>query len=149
MKKLLRFLPVALLALTVLSLSSCKDDKDEPFSYDKLPAAAKTFVSTYFSNTTVKSVKYDQDDQEYEVYFNNGYDVTFNMAGEWTDVNSPENKAIPDGIAPTPIVEFVEALYPNVGIKEISKESYGYAVELVNGIDFKFNQAGENIGVES
>lgn len=70
------------------------------------------------------------------------------MAGEWVDVDAPVNMIILDGIAPETIVNYIEENYPEYGINEISKETYGYGGELVNNVELRFNAQGEFLGVD-
>lgn len=151
MKNLYKTCAALFVAILGLTFASCSDDKDEPIDFNQLPSVAQKFITTYFGDTKVSSVKYDKDknDHEYEVKLQNGFELTFNVAGEWTDVDAPDGKAIPNGIAPEPIESFVLATYPESGINEIEKIKTGYDVELINGIDLKFNLQGEYVGVDA
>lgn len=142
-----------LLVMSIFSVSfvACNDDDDDvPILANDLPQAAKTFISQYYPDTKVTSVKRDSDNSkvEYDVILANGHDLTFNASGEWTDLDAPLGQTIPDGIAPTNIVEYINQNYNGYGINEISKESYGYDVELTNGIDLEFNSQGEFIRID-
>ncbi len=48
MKKLMRIIPIMLIALIGITAWSCSDDKDETILSDQLPTTAKTFIATYF-----------------------------------------------------------------------------------------------------
>lgn len=112
----------------------------------QLPENAQKFLNTYFKDVEIETVKYDADkeNQEYDVILYNGFEITFDKTGEWTDVDAPTDQVIPDGIAPESIASYVSNNYPGLlGIKEISKDKNGYDVELSDGTTLLFNLAGE------
>lgn len=140
-----------MLGIFTLSFTSCDDDDDDqPIDETELPQAAKAFVQQYYSNSMIAGINKDKDNGqiEYDVVFVNGHKVTFNVAGEWIDVDAPTGQVIPSGIAPAKISDYVTANYPTYGINEISKESYGYDVDLTNGADLIFNADGDFVRVD-
>lgn len=146
MKKLLKFLPLVLVALFATTLWSCKDDKDEPAPITELPATAKTFLSTYYPSVDYKAYK---DDNGYDVVLTNGQKVDFNKNGEWQDVEATiAGQTIPSGFYPSAIDTYIEDNYSGAGIREISKEFYGFEVELVQNIDLKFDETGNFISLD-
>lgn len=150
--KTLKYLSLMLFMLVGLGLASC--DKDDGLvNTDNLPAAAKSFLSTYYPGVKILYAEKDYDDghKEYEVDLTNGHSVTFNKDGEWLDVDAPQGQTIPAGIAPEKIVNFIATDFNGVGINEISRNfrgHIGYEVELVNGVDLNFNIDGDYIGVD-
>ena len=109
-KSLLKILTASLLAFTAVSMPSCSDKDDNGveniITFNKLPEAAQKFINTYFNGYTI--LKIDKETQGsvtvYEVYLEDGYAVDFNNAGNWIEVNAPENMSIPDGIVP-PVIQ--------------------------------------------
>lgn len=149
MKKLL----FALFAtLAVFTLWSCSDDDDSPsekaIEYSQLPQAAKDFISRHYNVEEVMRIERDgdHDGSAFEVKFMNGSEVEFDAAGQWIDVDAPAGYPIPEGIAPQPIVNYVTNTFPEYSINEISRENYGYEIELTNGLDLKFDKDGIFIG---
>lgn len=139
MKKTLRifaFLTVAVLGFTFMSC----DDKEEITSKESLPTEAQTFLSTYYPEATVAFVT--KEGSDYNVTLSTYDKIEFNKKGEWQDVEAPVGQTIPAGIAPVPIEVYVAATFPQDGINEISRESYGYKVELVTGLDIQFDKDG-------
>ena len=55
----------------------------------------------------------------------------------------PVKKSVPGEIVPPEIARYVGQNYPKQRIVSIDKESGGYEVELSNGLDLKFNKAGQ------
>lgn len=144
MKKLLKFLPLFLVALMAVTFWSCSDDDDlKPVANTELPAAAKTFLSDYYPSIAYETKK---DKNEYEVILENGQKVEFYKDGEWKDVDANKPGAVvPTGFYPTAIDTYVAEKHANEGIHEISKESYGYDVELTNNVDIEFTSTGDFI----
>ena len=149
MKKLLFALFAVVAAFTVWS---CSDDDDGPdykvIEYSQLPQAAKDFISRHYNVEEIMKVERDgdHDGSAYEVRFLNGAEVEFDAAGQWVDVDAPAGYAIPEGIAPQPIVNYVTNTFPQYSINEISREKYGYEIELTNGLDLPFDHDGIFIG---
>lgn len=147
MKKTLSLLFVALFSVM---LWSCSDDDDTPVAPDQLPANAKNFIATYFSQDKISKVERDGSHAgaTYDVTFVSGYEVEFDASGDWVDVDAPMGLTIPSGIAPLAIESYVSLNYPTSGINEISVDFNGYEVELLNGLDLLFDLQGNFIGIE-
>lgn len=147
MKKLLKFIPLVLVALFATALWGCsKDDDDEPAALTELPATAKTFLSTYYPSVEYKAYK---DDNGYDVVLLNGQKVDFDSKGDWYEVKaSIPGQTIPTGFYPAAIDTYISENYSGAGICEISKELYGFDVELVQNIELKFDASGNFISVD-
>ena len=145
MKKLLYLAFAVVFGFTVLS---CSDDRDTPINnYEQLPTAAQSFIKEHFSEQ--RSVRVERDGNNYEVYLSDGTKVEFSENGQWTEVDAPFGKSIPTGFIPTPIMDFIAQTYPGQSINEISRDSRGYDVELINGIDLEFAPDGTFIRVDN
>lgn len=147
MKKIFSLL--ALTAVLVLTFTACSDD-DEKLNPNQLPESAVTFLNTYFPGDQIKSVEKDaeHDGAYYDVVLHSGYEVEFDVSGAWVDVDAPAGKTVPSGIVPSAITEYVAENYAQDGINEISKEKYGYKIELLSGVDIKFDNNFVIIGVD-
>ncbi|MCM1152180.1 MAG: PepSY-like domain-containing protein [Muribaculum sp.] len=161
MKKTFRFfygiLAILAMALAVVPLQSCGDDDDGPdrntvVTTDDLPNEAQAFISEYFNGLPVRSVVRDFDTDsgtyEYEVRFSTGLEITFTASGMWIDVEAPSGQSIPDSFILAPIKEYILANYPGASVHEISRDAYGYDVELTNGVDLQFDLAGQFIRID-
>lgn len=147
MKKLMMFLAVVVAAVALWSCD--KDSSEEPVAYDNLPVAAKTFLSTYYNGVNILSLTKDTDYDHvvtFEAKLADGTEVDFNASGEWTSVDAADHMIIPEGIAPAQIVTITTERAPMFGINSISKEKYGYEVELTNGLEMKFDHNFNVIG---
>lgn len=151
MKKLFRLFAIMAVALFSTGfIASCSDDddeKDEIVSVSDLPPAAETFLKQYYASAKVTTVVRETGHGvvEYDVKLSDGSEVTFDVNGLWTDVDAPQGRQIPSGIALPAIEAYVINNYPGQGINEISRIATGYEIELTNGLDAYFDAAGNFI----
>ncbi|MDO4225302.1 MAG: PepSY-like domain-containing protein, partial [Bergeyella zoohelcum] len=114
-----------------------------------LPQTANTFLQTHFSNVNILRVERDSNDNDYDVYLANGYEVEFDYNGTWRDING-NNKALPTSVLallPSKIESYRATNYPSTNITEVEKvytngTLSGYSIELSNGIDLVFDANG-------
>lgn len=139
-----------LFALTLLMTSfvfiGCDDDDDKKIEVKDLPAISQTFLQTHFPNQEVRLA--EKDDDSYDVFLVNGFKVEFYLSGEWNDVYG-FGMQIPQSIIdllPETIPTYIKEHYPQNSIVEVSKEMYGYEIELNNDWDIRFDQSGNFIG---
>lgn len=147
MKKVLFYLPLLILTMVCVGVTSCSDDDDDKLISDnELPVAAKSFVTTYYPTATIKSTHKDKN--EYKVRLSEGTEIEFNKEGEWKDVDAPWGQTVAKGFYPAVIDTYLETNMRGAGINEISKERRGYDVELLNGKDLLFSYEGELLWAE-
>lgn len=135
----------------VFSISSCDKDDDQMVTPDQLPTAGQTFLAEHFGSQEVISVKKDNDGAEgveYDVRLDNGVDLTFDKDGNWDDVDAPNNASLPTTFILQPILDYVAAEYPNIGINGIDKGRQGFEVELTNNIDLIFDTEGNFVRID-
>lgn len=138
MKKFLKFIPFLLVAVMAMGFWSCDDDDDKVVT--EIPAAAKTFLATYYPSVEYMAFK---DHNDYDVTLANGHKVEFSSTGEWKDVDAPAGQTVPSGFYPSAIDSYLNDNMDGAGINEISKEKNGnYEVDLVDGRDLVFDQQG-------
>lgn len=123
--------------LLVCVLSSAYDG--HPVTEKQLPASAKSFISKNFPGQKIISV--EKEFKEYEVILSNGTKIEFKTNGTWDKVKTPAG-SVPQALIPAAIAKYVKANFPDCTINKISKERYGYEVELSNDLDLKFNPEG-------
>jgi hypothetical protein len=134
-----------LMALLCLLVSNVALADDTPIPVEQLPVAAKTFVQTHFQG---KKILYAEKDwNSYECRLNDGTKIEFNRKGNWKKVDC-HMTAVPAGIVPETIQQYVTSNFPGTVITKIDKERYGYDIELSNDIDLKFNYQGALIGMD-
>ncbi|MBE6304542.1 MAG: hypothetical protein E7082_01280 [Bacteroidales bacterium] len=136
---------IVLAIIVALGIGQSADARDRYERTDEsLPQAAKLTLQKHFKAKValVKIEKTIGTIQEYEVILTDGTDISFDAKGNWDSVETPINKVVPSKLIPKPIVDYVTANYKKAGIVSIDKENYGYDVELSNGIEMKFDKAG-------
>ncbi|MDE6422886.1 MAG: PepSY-like domain-containing protein [Muribaculaceae bacterium] len=150
MKKLLKFLPFLLVAVMAVGFWSCDNDDDVDdiiVTEQQLPSQAKTFISDYYPS--VKVSKVTKENNEYDVILSNRHQIEFSLTGEWMDVDAPAGETVPSGFYPAAINTYIEENLNGVGINEMSRENYGYDVELVDGRDLRFSTTGSFLGYDN
>lgn len=138
-----KFTFALLLLIGAISAASAKDT----FLHDAsvLPKAAQTTIANNF-NAQVSLVKIDKEFgrvSEFEVILTDGTEISFDRDGNWENIETAATKAVPAAFIPKTISNFVANKHAGTKIVSIDKERNGYEVELSNGIDIKFNRAGE------
>jgi len=145
MKKLLFTLSIL---ITSFAFVACDDDDDKIISTGDLPTTAQTFLQTHFSSQEVRRVEKDND--SYDVYLANGFEIEFTLAGEWDDVDG-RGQELPSSVialVPASIPAYVTENYPNQFIVEINKENFGYEIDLNNNIELEFDSDGTFLRVD-
>lgn len=108
-----------------------------------LPERAQNFLRQLFPNATVAKVENDFRDRQFDVDMSNGYEVIFDYAGNWQEVDAPAGSTLPSStltaLVPEEIVltTFGSDALLNGGITDVVDEivitPYGYAVEYMTG----------------
>jgi len=130
----------------VLGLSTAMSAGDK-YAHDAsvLPQAARTTIANNFK-AGVSVVKIDKTlghINEYEVVLTDGTEISFDNKGNWENVETSNSKSVPSGFIPDAVRKYVAKNQKGARIVGIERERDGYEVELSNGIDMKFNQAGQ------
>lgn len=145
MKKVLLTLGLFIMSFAFIA---CDDDDDKVISVDNLPTNVQTFLQTHFPSQEVRMVEKDND--SYDVYLINGFEIEFTLSGEWDDVDG-RGQQIPASIValiPTNIPTYVTTNYPNQFIVEINKEHFGYEIDLNNNMELEFDTEGNFLRID-
>ncbi|MDR0976894.1 MAG: PepSY-like domain-containing protein [Prevotellaceae bacterium] len=143
------YFTAALVAALVLLSPSVSAQYDKPITREQLPEKAQKFLSTYFADKQIAGVIQDDDliFPDYDVYFNEGIEVSFHNDGDWDNVDG-NRRAIPTGFILPAIVTHVTTTYPGVHITEIDKDFRKFDVTLSNGMELIFNRKGAILGID-
>lgn len=133
MKKFLFAISAAIISLT------CAAD-DRPINPERLPNAAKTFISTYFPEATISHAQTDDDifRPDYTVILSNGAKIEFSNNGRMEKIES--RAGIPEELIPVQIREHVQRQYPGADYIEYEADRHYYEVGLSNRLELRFNK---------
>lgn len=149
MKKLI--LTFTALITVAFILVSCDKDDDHEVSATSLPASASTFLNTFFKDVTIRKVEKQTptatNKTAYSVELANGIEVDFDQEGNWKEVESDNDTAIPTGFISTTIVSYVDTNYKTAQISAIDIVTAGFEVELTNDIDLLFDPSGQFVKI--
>lgn len=142
MKKIITIL--ALISLPILSFA----DGDYAIQFAQLPAQSQAFVKTHFDGAQVSYCL--RDAHSFEVRFDDGAEVEFNHAGKWKEVDC-KYKAVPASVLkliPASVLTYVESNFPKALVTKVNVKSWGYELELNNGLDVEFNKKGKFLRID-
>lgn len=127
------FLPLLLALVCILIIAACENSK-KTISYNELPSASKSFTEAYFNPQTVQKIVHNVKDNEYKLYTTDGNELTFDKFGSWIEVETQPGSFPSEMLRqlPAPLTQYLAETYPNHQIVKISKENYGYEVELAS-----------------
>lgn len=140
MKKILMAIVLGL----AITTTACADDVISR-NVNDLPVAARTVLNKVFANTKVSYIKIDKDlfqSTSYEIQLVNGYEVSFDSKGNWTEVDCKQGE-VPAYFIPTNIKKQINDMFPGEKITKIDRDSREYEVELSNDVDLKFDKKGQ------
>jgi hypothetical protein len=148
---------ILLTAALAISIASCTKEPDEisapktpslksqNVAVSSLPSSLLEFTNLNFPSFPVQYAELD--DNEYEVYLNNGLELSFNLQGQFLGWEA-DNTALAISLLPSSILDYITTNYPNSIIKEANLDMLGYEVELNADIDLHFSNNGEFLFVE-
>lgn len=135
-----------ILAIAVVISMGLVQCGSESYSHNAntLPDNAKNLISQNFASaiSVVKEESNTFGQKEYEVVLADGTEVTLNGHGEWKNIETPNNHAVPRALVPKPVTEYVSQNHAGASIVGIEKDKKGYEVTLSNGVEIEFNQDG-------
>lgn len=110
----------------------------------QLPPPVKAFVAQHFPKQKITRAVLDNEllgKTKYELRLDNAVEIDITPKGEWLDIDGNKNK-IPDSVVPPPILKYAQDNGAGAYIKQIERKTYGYEIELSNGLEMKFDQKG-------
>lgn len=139
MKKLL----VLLVMVFTLGITTSYADN---YAHDGsvLPPAAQAVLKKNFK-ADVSVVKIDKDFgmvKEYEVVLTDGTEISFDSKGNWEDVEVAKNKSVPAAFLLQPIRDYLAKNFKGVNVVGVDKNRRDIEVTLANGVELKFDNAG-------
>lgn len=136
------------LLLTTFLFSSCEDDIVVPEA--NLPAAAATFISTYYGNQAIIQTVQDYNDlllgSTYQVTLSNLTRLEFTKKGEIIEIEG--NTAIPSGAIPESIVDKAQELFPTASVIGWELDNNKQEAYLSNQVSLKFDKNGSFLRID-
>lgn len=141
-----------LAALSVAGLSAGQLAAASEITTDisRLPKPAQEFAAKAYPNAKVVGIEIETSlakPVEYDATLSDGGKIEFNASGEWTKIES-KFSGVPASLLPETAAAHVEGRYGGQKIKSVSKKRFGWEVDLLNGLELKFDTAGKFIGVD-
>lgn len=134
-----------------------EDDDDEVrIAYEELPENSRSFIATQFEGAIAITVKKETDDNQvsYDVYLNNGIKIEFDAAGNWVEIESKGDVAIPAAAIPANIAQYILQNYATHVLTEIEvNDDGGFTVEIESritsrDIELTFDANGNFLGID-
>lgn len=124
-------------------------DNDKPINMTQLPTTAQQTIKKYFGNKKVALAKQESGlfEKSYDVVFNNGERVEFDRKGNWTEIDCKAS-AVPAGLIPAKISQYVKTTYPGAKIVQIEKDDSQYEVKLSNRLEITFNKNFQVVDID-
>lgn len=138
-----------LILTTILTITGIISCKDSIITADRLPDAARSFINEYFAENTISYIKKDRGlaNISYEVVLQDGTEIEFDKSGNWDSIDCKRN-AVPAGLVPDAISEYVQVNFSGQLIVIIDREAFGYEIELSSDLELKFDKNGKMLEID-
>lgn len=138
-----------LILTTILTITGIISCKDSIITADRLPDTARSFINEYFAENTISYIKKDRGlaNISYEVVLQDRTEIEFDKSGNWDSIDCKRN-AVPAGLVPDAISEYVQVNFPGQLIVKIDREAFGYEIELSSDLELKFDKNGKMLEID-
>lgn len=139
---------ITIIAVSMMFAMSAKAD-DRPVTFAQLPVAAQAFITEYYSADAISYATVDDDIilPDYTVVLVSGVKIQFENNGSLEKVEF-KRQAVPDGLLPIQITDYVKANYKDVTVQEYEVGRRAYEVKLSNGLELRFNRNFVLVGLD-
>ena len=140
---------IRLSTLLVIFLSFSAFGQERTITINELPSTAQTIISKNFPNQAASYVEEDKGimNTDYKVLLTGGTEIEFDGKGNWEEIDG-NKKAIPNTVLPQKITSYVASNYKGQGVEKIEKESWGYQIELLSGLEIEFDNNGKFLRID-
>jgi hypothetical protein len=130
---------IVLAAISVFAFATLASCYEKPVTFEQLPAAAQTYISSNFPSVKVTVATKDDDliRPDYDVRLSDGTMIEFDHSGALKKVSS--KNGISSDLVPAAIRDYVNKHYPEAGFMEYEVGRRTHEVKLTNRLEFKFN----------
>lgn len=143
MKKIFTIIAISM----AFAMTAAADDR--PVAFERLPAAAQSFIKEYYPGDKISYAVVDDDliRPDYTVVLVSGVKIQFENNGALEKVEARKG-GVPEGIVPVQVREYVKNHYPEASIVEYEVGRRTYEVKLSNRLELKFNRNFNLIGID-
>ena len=140
---------IRLSTLLVIFLSFSAFGQERAITLNELPSTAQTFISKNFPNQAPSYVEEDKGimNTDYKVLLTDGTEIEFDGKGNWEEIDG-NKRSIPNSILPQKIVSYIKSNYKGQGVEKIEKESWGYQIEPLSGLELEFDNDGKFLRID-
>lgn len=133
MKRILTFV------LTIAASVAILHAGDKPVSVDRLPVAARAFITENYPDDKISYATVDDDfiRPDYKVVLANGVKIEFDNSGALEKIESLDG--VPESLVPVQVKEYISAYYPDAKVVDYEIGRRTYDVKLSNRLELKFN----------
>ncbi len=134
MKRIFTLITLAFASLSIAMAG------DKPVTFEQLPAAARSFISTHFPAEKISYSTVDDDLfwPEYKVVFVSGMKLQFKNNGAFEKAAS--RTGVPADVVPVQLRDYAKNHYPDMIITSYEVDKNSYEIELSNRLDLKFSK---------
>lgn len=139
----------ALLVALVFSVGAIYARDKVTSDVNVLPQPARTLLAKHFPKIAVNHIKIDSDvfSKDYDVVLQNGTEVSFDKDGNLKEVEAGVN-TVPDGLVLKPIRQYVKSNFKGRRIVALDVDRNSYDIELSDGLELKFDRAGNFLRID-
>lgn len=139
----------ALLVALVFSVGAIYARDKVTSDVNVLPQPAGTLLAKHFPKIAVNHIKIDSDvfSKDYDVVLQNGTEVSFDKDGNLKEVEAGVN-TVPDGLVLKPIRQYVNSNFKGRRIVSLDVDRNSYDIELSDGLELKFDRAGNFLRID-
>ncbi len=139
----------ALLVALVFSVGAIYARDKVTSDVNVLPQPARTLLAKHFPKIAVNHIKIDSDvfSKDYDVVLQNGTEVSFDKDGNLKEVEAGVN-TVPDGLVLKPIRQYVKSNFKGRRIVSLDVDRNSYDIELSDGLELKFDRAGNFLRID-
>lgn len=139
----------ALLVALVFSVGAIYARDKVTSDVNVLPQPARTLLAKHFPKVAVNHIKIDSDvfSKDYDVVLQNGTEVSFDKDGNLKEVDAGVN-TVPDGLILKPISQYVKSNFKGRKIVSLDIDRNSYDIELSDGLELKFDRAGNFLRID-
>ena len=126
------------------------DNMASPVQENEMPEKVKAFMAQHYPNIAVSKyeMKSKTTGNEYEVKLDNGVEVEFDNAENWTEIK--DYNGVPAALVPAKISSYVNQNYKDIKIKSLEKkmDKNRIDVDLLNGVELEFDMDGTFLRID-